>query len=288
VLPCSGPSGLSTNCAAGLAYTRQTQTLQIRSDGIRKRAGVNLIEVCTTSEEPAALFQVAYGPKAGQHAGHCRWLFLTPRGEQIIEAAKKVRQEREQAKLARQTRPERRSEPKGRPSSGIEPRQSAARIPAHRKPQITPILFTDDSSPKTSRTFSENAKNDSKEVQEEKAKRISELWTSVCRRCGRTDLIWPANDVSQYASYLLVIELSPIVRKLTVEEMVERLTLICEDFDGLKEEMGDESWHLGYRPTARTFARCGHELLEAAGQWLLKLGQAGAATSTFPASIGKF
>ena len=54
-----------------------------------KTCGVNLIEVCTTSEEPAALFQVAYGPKAGQHAGHCRWLFLTPRGEQIIEAAKK-------------------------------------------------------------------------------------------------------------------------------------------------------------------------------------------------------
>jgi hypothetical protein len=194
---------------------------------------------------------------------------------------KKVRQEREQAKLARQTRPERRSEPKGRPSSGIQLRQSAVRIPADRQPQITPILFTEDSSLTPSRTLSENAKNDSKEVQEGKAKRISELWTSVCQRCGRSDLIWPPNDVSRFASYLREIELSPTIRKLTVEEVVERLTLICKDFDGLKGEMSEESWDMkGCSFTALTFARRGRELLEAAGERLSRASRVRAATST--------
>lgn len=248
-----------------------------------KTCGMNLLEVCTASEQPAALFEVTYGPKAGQHAGHCRWLFLTPRGEQIIEAAKEVRREREQAKRTGQPRPERASEPEDRPSNSIHIRQSAVGIPAHRQPQITPILLTEDFSLRPSRTPSENSKNDSKEVQERKTKGISELWTRVCQQCGRTDLIWPPNDVSRFASYLRDIELSPSIRKLAVEEMVKRLTLICENFDGLTGEMGEEFWDLkGCSPSALTFARRGPELLEAAGQWLLSVGRVSVPT------VGKF
>ena len=52
--------------------------------------------------------------------------------------------------------------------------------------------------------------------------------------------------------------------------MFERLTLICENFDGLTREMGEEFWDLrGGRPTAQTFARHGYALLEAAGERLL-------------------
>jgi hypothetical protein len=93
--------------------------------------------------------------------------------------------------------------------------------------------------------------------------------------------------VSRFASYLQEIELSPTIRKLAVEELVERLTLICENFDGLTGGMGEEFWDLkGCSPTALTFARRGHELLEAAGQWLLSIGRVRAATTL--ASFGKF
>jgi hypothetical protein len=54
-----------------------------------KTAGKNLMEVCTPLGQDCrtALFEVTYGPKAGQDCGRCRWLFLTPRGEQIIQLA---------------------------------------------------------------------------------------------------------------------------------------------------------------------------------------------------------
>jgi hypothetical protein len=47
---------------------------------------------------------VSYGPKAGQDGGRCRWLFLTPQGEQIIKAALEDRMAREDAKRGRRVR----------------------------------------------------------------------------------------------------------------------------------------------------------------------------------------
>jgi hypothetical protein len=71
-----------------------------------KTAGTNLLKVCTPlgQNNATALFEVSYGPKAGQDGGRCRWLFLTPQGEQIIKAALEDRMAREDAKRGRRVR----------------------------------------------------------------------------------------------------------------------------------------------------------------------------------------
>ena len=71
-----------------------------------KTAGTNLLKVCTPfgQNNATALFEVTYGPKAGQDSGRCRWLFLTLQAEEIIKAALEDRLAREDAKRGRRAR----------------------------------------------------------------------------------------------------------------------------------------------------------------------------------------
>ena len=154
-----------------------------------KTAGTNLMKVCTPlgQESRTALFEVSYGPKAGQDGGRCRWLFLTPLGEQIIQSAVEDRLNREEAKRGRQVRREGRHATADAPSGDRATIQSEAAVRSNRRPQNTPTHYTEDLLTKRSVNLStaqrEISIEDSQEGQEEeKENRIPALWNEACER----------------------------------------------------------------------------------------------------------
>ena len=51
------------------------------------RRALSRISVKVGEDKPDALFEIAHGPKPGQRSGRVRWLFPTPRADQMIRDA---------------------------------------------------------------------------------------------------------------------------------------------------------------------------------------------------------
>jgi hypothetical protein len=239
-----------------------------------KTAGKNLMKVCTPlgKESRTALFEVSYGPKAGQDGGRCRWLFLTPRGQQIIQSAVEDRLNRQEAKRGRQVRREGRHASADAPSDDITNRQSVDEVRTNRRPQNTPTHYTEDLPTRRSINLSaaprEISIEDSQEGQEEeteKINRIPELWKIACQRCGRRDLVWRQSDVGRFADQFSEIESMRAVRDLADEKLLERLILLCGDLDRVFPDMSEAFCDFNKKGLkAQSFATYGGKLLELA------------------------
>ena len=241
-----------------------------------KTAGANLLKVCTPfgQNNATALFEVRYGPKAGQDSGRCRWLFLTLQGEQIIKAALEDRLAREDAKRGRRARRGGLHEPDSVASDDAPTRQSASVVFGNRRPQISPTLSTEHFSITPSVNLSGRRREISVEdrQEEDKAealKRIPGLWEIACERCGREDLVWRSSHVKQFADQFLEIALSRNVRRMSDEELLDRLTLLCGNLQRVDREMSEAfSSHNKSGLTAQSFSKYGDKLLVLAGDKL--------------------
>jgi hypothetical protein len=239
-----------------------------------KTAGTNLLKVCTPfgQNNATALFEVRYGPKAGQDSGRCRWLFLTLQGEQIIKAALDDRLAREDAKRGRRPRRGGLHEPDSVASDDAPSRQSTSVDFGNRRPRITPTLNTEHFSPTHSAHLSPPARREisvEDQQEEERAqalKRIPGLWEIACERCGREDLVWRWSHVQQFADEFLEIAWSRNVRRMSDEELLDRLTLLCGNLKSVDMEMSDAfSSHNKSGLTAQSFSKYGDKLLVLAG-----------------------
>ncbi len=240
-----------------------------------KTAGTNLMKVCSPrGQNPgAALFEVTYGPKAGQDGGRCRWLFITPRGEQIIETARKQRGARELVKRNRASTGEKGCRSEETPDENIKRRQSTDTISTDQSPRMTPTLFTEDSSAIPSNNISsrnqrERLKNYSeKGVPEGKESRISRLWEQACKSSGRSDRLWRPSEVRKFHGAFSEIESMAFVKEMSDQTLSERLKLLCNDLKRVEADMS-EAFSLfnkdGLR--AQSFAIYGDKLLQLAGQ----------------------
>ena len=242
-----------------------------------KTAGTNLLKVCTPfgQNNATALFEVRYGPKAGQDSGRCRWLFLTLQGELIIKAALEDRLAREDAKRGRRARRGGLHEPESVASDDASTRQSANVVFGNRRPQITPTLNTEHfslthsvhlSSPERREISVEDRQEEEKA---EALKRIPGLWEIACERCGREDLVWRSSHVKQFADQFLEIAWSRNVRSMPDEELLDRLSVLCGDLQCVDMEMSEAfSSHNKNGLTAQSFSKYGDKLLVLAGDRL--------------------
>jgi hypothetical protein len=245
-----------------------------------KTAGANLMKVCAPLGQSSRtdLFEVTYGPKAGQNGGRCRWLFVTPRGEQIIQVAREHRLIRSNAKRNRGVRHERRHESIDAPSSDSAARRSAAAVRSHRQPENTPTLYTEDLPTRRSvnlsaapREISIEDSQERQEEEEEKINRIPELWKVACERSGRRDLVWRPSDVRRFADEFLEIASMRTVRDLPEEKLLERLTLLCGDLNTVVQDMSAKFSDFNKNGLkCQTFATYGDTLLAKAGEVLEK------------------
>jgi hypothetical protein len=242
-----------------------------------KTAGTNPLKVCMPlgQNNATALFEVSYGPKAGQDGGRCRWLFLTQQGEQIIKAALEDRVARKDAKRGGRVRRGGSHEPDSVPSDDVVTGQSADVVSGSRRPGITPTLNTEHFSPIHSVHLSSRAQREisvEDRQEEEKAealKRITGLWETACKRCGREDLVWRPSHVNRFADQFLEITLSRHVKTMRDEELLDRLTLLCGNLRSVDMEMSEAfSSHNKSGLTAQSFARYGDKLLVLAGNSL--------------------
>jgi hypothetical protein len=240
-----------------------------------KTAGKNLMEVCTPlgQQNRTALFEVTYGPKAGQDCGRCRWLFLTPRGEQIIQLAREDRAMRDEVKRSRRGHRQGIHETVNPPFSDNGTRRSAPAVRHDRGPQNTPTLFTEDSSLTTSRNLSSARRREiptensqaRQEEEERKISRIPELWKLACERCARPDLLWRPSEVRTFAAQFSEIESMRTVRDLSDEKLLERLILLCGDLDRVFPDMSEPFCDFNKKGLkAQSFAKYGDKLLELA------------------------
>jgi DNA-binding MarR family transcriptional regulator len=238
-----------------------------------KVAGSNLMEVCAKPGESARgfLFEVAYGPKAGQDGGRCRWLFLTPKGAELIDAVRDERLARESARREKRMRQPRAKKAAAEEINVISPVNEA---PFLRSPQNTPTLFTEDSSVrrpnKLSRTTREISVESSEEIREE-IDRIPGVWNLACERIGRQDLMWRRSEVSTFRPEFREIASLPFVRQMTDEVLLARLKLLCEDLKSVSSDLS-EAFSKFNRPglKAQSFAKYGERLLELAGERISK------------------
>jgi hypothetical protein len=239
-----------------------------------KTAGGNLLKVCTPlgQHNETALFEVTYGPKAGQDGGRCRWLFPTVQGEQIIKAALEHRLARADAKRGRRVRSGGLIEPESVASNDAATRQSADVVSGSRKPEITPTLNTEHSTLIHSAHLSSRAQREilvEDRQEEEKAealKRIPGIWETACKRCEREDLVWRPSHVKQFADQFLEIAWSRNVRNMPDQELLDRLILLCGNPQCVEMEMSEAfSSHNKSGLTAQSFAKYGDKLLVLAG-----------------------
>jgi hypothetical protein len=248
-----------------------------------KTAGKNLMEVCTPLGQDCrtALFEVTYGPKAGQDCGRCRWLFLTPRGEQIIQLAHEDRAMRDEVKRSRRGYREGINETVNLPNRDNGTRRSASAVRDDRGPQNTPILFTEDSSLKTSRNLSSARRREistensqaGQEEEERKIRRIPRLWAEACERCDRLDLMWRPSEVRQLDDQFLEIASLPRVKDLSDENLLEQLMLLCGDLGRVFPDMSEPFCDFNKNGLkARSFAKYGPKLLELAEVKLSRKG----------------
>ena len=229
-------------------------------------------------ESRTALFYVDYGPKPGQDGGRCRWLFITPRGEQIIVSALEDRAIREDAKRSRGVRREGRPETTDARSGDRALRQSEAAVRSHRGPQNTPTHNTEDLLTTRSVNLSTGQREisieDSQEGQEEeKENRILELWNVACEQCGRRDLVWRRSDMGRFADEFSELESARAIRDLSDGELLERLILLCGDLDRVFPDMSEQFCKFNkHGLKVSSFPKYGEKLLELAGTKLSTKG----------------
>jgi DNA-binding MarR family transcriptional regulator len=233
------------------------------------------MKVCAKAGEDAqgALFQVEYGPKAGQDSGRCRWLFLTSKGRQLIDAAREDRIARETAK---RNRPPRSGGPaQDAPSDDIRILSSVDENGSDRSPRNTPTLLTRDSALNTSFKLSKSAREISKGFTEDKEQgegnlnRLQELWTTACYRSNRHDLIWRETELKSFKSGLQEIASLQFIRDMPDERLLVCLTLLCRQLSSFKRDMSDAFWKFnksGLR--AQSFSKYGLELVQRADKMI--------------------
>src|SRR5262249_31842410 len=189
-----------------------------------------------------------------------------------IKSALEDRLAREDAKRGRRARREGLHEPDSVAPDGAPTRQSANGVLGNRRPRIAPTLNTEHFSPTPSVHLSAPARREisvEDRQEEEKAEalqRIPGLWEIACERCGREDLVWRSSHVKQFADEFLEIAWSRNVRRMSDEELLDRLTLLCGNLRCVDREMSEAfSSHNKSGLTAQSFSKYGDRLLVLAG-----------------------
>jgi hypothetical protein len=193
-------------------------------------------------DQADALFEIAHGPKPGQRSGRVRWLFRTPRGDEMIREALRLAEARREVRSASINR------------GGKA--QSVKRDWMDRSAQNERTLYKKNSSESQSDALSstperrektklEFLKENRKELKieendKEELKRFVDHWNAICTECNEPTLAWLQTDIERLAIQLVEVIRHLGIAKLSNEELSKRLRLLCgKRSRPVFERMGD-------------------------------------------------
>jgi len=186
-------------------------------------------------EMPHALFVLDYGPKPWARSGRVRWLFRTPRGDELVIEA----QELAEAARSRQKKRE-----QDAPIEGHQTNRPIRAKRAHRSPQTAATLIEQiDSSdlPTDVLSFAEREKKTPDSFKEKKfqeeVRRLEKLWATACNECGHAPLRWLPSEVRRWHTGLIEFCQEMRLAEITDEDLLTRLRLLAGDLDWLSDRM---------------------------------------------------
>jgi hypothetical protein len=158
------------------------------------------------------LFDVAYGPKPGQHSGRVRWIFETEASRKVLQEAREAREQK--ARTGRgKTSP---------PVSANCPDRSLQNGPtliSHT--YSSTIQSTNISSPKSGEKMGELAGKSLQEVN-----RTVKLWNSCCEKSDKPDRRWTDADKTLFLPQLSDVVEAVETVKLSDEGLEQRLSIL--------------------------------------------------------------
>lgn len=234
-----------------------------------KTAGRNLMSVCAAPnfDDRSALFEVDYGPLPGQHAGRCRWLFITERGHKVIcEARELALQSKIRKEIAGNI-------PRGG-SRTIQPIGSKCSDRSAHNDLTLKRHYTSNTLPENlSSTAGRKEISDGSECRrlqdEQKVIRFAQLWNEACSKNQQEGQKWDHAEIMKN-----IVPLSKVVGQARVIELKDveleaRLVFLISKRHLLKDDMGERfNSYNRYELSAQSFGLYGTRLLDLAGEKL--------------------
>ena len=194
-------------------------------------------------DQADALFEIAHGPKPGQRSGRVRWLFRTPRGDEMIREALRLADARQRRC---DTRPPIGAERHNQSGEIAPTGQRKMSAPYNQKnsseSQSDALSSTPERREKTKLEFLKENRKELKIEENDKRgiKKFVNHWNAICTECNEPTLAWLQTDIERLAIQLVEVIRHLGIDKLSNEELSKRLRLLCgKRSRPVFERMGD-------------------------------------------------